>query len=103
MELTSGVMVSPVGIIYAIFIVGFIIAFIVLLTRSSRRTGNDSFRRDRLKRSSRDKSLHGVCGGIAEFIGISSFVVRVIFIITMPTSLLIYIILANTLDENIQL
>ncbi|MCI3919224.1 PspC domain-containing protein [Paenibacillus sp. TRM 82003] len=47
--------------------------------------------------------MHGVCGGIAEFLGISSFLVRLFFLLTMPTSFLIYIILANTIDENIQL
>ncbi|MCJ7842151.1 PspC domain-containing protein [Lederbergia sp. NSJ-179] len=44
----------------------------------------------------KDKSLYGVCGGIAEFFGISSFAVRLIFLIFMPTSLLIYIILADS-------
>ncbi|MGE6261143.1 PspC domain-containing protein [Heyndrickxia sporothermodurans] len=52
-----------------------------------------------LRKSSIDKSLCGVCGGIGEFFGISSFSVRLLFIIT-PGSLLIYIILANTLPDS---
>ncbi|MCJ8015326.1 PspC domain-containing protein [Paenibacillus sp. KQZ6P-2] len=59
--------------------------------------------KNKLKRSSRDKSLNGVCGGIAEFCGISSFGIRLIFILTMPVSLIIYIILSNILDENTSL
>lgn len=54
-----------------------------------------------LRKSSTDRSLSGVCGGIAEFFDISSFVVRLIFIFT-PVSLLIYIILANTLRDSPQ-
>ncbi|MBS4220469.1 PspC domain-containing protein [Bacillus sp. FJAT-49711] len=49
--------------------------------------------------SSKNKALHGVCAGIAEFFGISPFIVRLIFIFT-PGSLLIYILLALTLPEN---
>ncbi|MBM7543268.1 PspC domain-containing protein [Amphibacillus cookii] len=40
-----------------------------------------------------DKVISGVCGGLAEYFGISSFVVRLIFIFT-PGSLAVYIILA---------
>jgi phage shock protein C len=54
----------------------------------------------KLRKSSTDKSLFGVCGGIAEFFGISSLSIRLIFIL-MPGSLLIYIILANTLPESL--
>lgn len=56
-----------------------------------------------MKRSSRDKSMHGVCGGIAEFLGISSFSIRLIFLVTMPVSIIVYIILANSMDENVSL
>ncbi|MGG4396373.1 PspC domain-containing protein [Paenibacillus thiaminolyticus] len=52
-----------------------------------------------LRKSSTDRLLSGVCGGIAEFFNISSFAVRLIFIFT-PASLLIYIILANTLPNS---
>ncbi|WP_453997496.1 PspC domain-containing protein [Bacillus nitroreducens] len=41
----------------------------------------------------------GVCGGIAEFFGISSFAVRFIFIL-LPANLFIYILLANTMHES---
>ncbi|MGN7408444.1 PspC domain-containing protein [Sporosarcina sp. SAFN-010] len=53
----------------------------------------------RLTKSSTDSSLHGVCGGIAEFFGISSFLVRLIFIMT-PASLIVYILLANMLPDS---
>ncbi|MFC4403894.1 PspC domain-containing protein [Gracilibacillus xinjiangensis] len=52
-----------------------------------------------LRKSATDRSLHGVCGGIAEFLGVSSFFVRVIFLF-IPACLLIYIILANTLPDS---
>ncbi|MED4452095.1 PspC domain-containing protein [Metabacillus fastidiosus] len=53
----------------------------------------------RLTKSSTDKALFGVCGGIAEHFGISPFVVRLIFIFA-PVSLSIYLILAVLLPEN---
>ncbi|HHU78778.1 MAG: PspC domain-containing protein [Caldicoprobacterales bacterium] len=53
----------------------------------------------RLRKSSKDRSICGVCGGIAEFFGISSIAVRLIFIF-LPGSLLIYIILANALPNS---
>jgi len=54
----------------------------------------------KLRRSSTDKSFHGVCGGIAEYVGISSLLVRLVFVLTSSISIFIYMILANTLDEN---
>ncbi|GEK91782.1 PspC domain-containing protein [Alkalibacterium kapii] len=53
----------------------------------------------KLRKSSKDKALHGVCGGIAEFFGISSFGVRLIFIF-LPANVIVYIILANTMAES---
>ncbi|HLU23054.1 MAG TPA: PspC domain-containing protein [Bacillaceae bacterium] len=53
----------------------------------------------RLRRSATDRSLTGVCGGIAEYLGVSSFGVRLIFMI-LPVSFLIYIILANTIPDS---
>ncbi|WP_077619552.1 PspC domain-containing protein [Bacillus sinesaloumensis] len=55
----------------------------------------------KLRKSSTDKSIVGVCGGIAEFLGISSFAVRLIFIL-LPANVLIYIILANTMSDSPQ-
>lgn len=52
----------------------------------------------KLMRSTRDRSLLGICGGIADYFGISSLGVRLIFIVTFPVSVLIYIILANSMD-----
>ncbi|PIC84931.1 PspC domain-containing protein [Sporosarcina sp. P20a] len=48
---------------------------------------------NKLKKSSRDKVISGVCGGIAEYFGISSLAVRIIFFI-LPASLLMYLVLA---------
>jgi len=55
----------------------------------------------KLVKSATDKAVAGVCGGIGEYFGISSSVVRLLFIFT-PVSLLIYIILANSLPESPQ-
>jgi phage shock protein C len=52
----------------------------------------------KIRKSSTDKSISGVCGGIAEYFGVSSFMVRILFII-LPLNILIYIILVNTLHE----
>ncbi|WP_082387984.1 PspC domain-containing protein [Virgibacillus halodenitrificans] len=54
---------------------------------------------NKLRKSTTDRSIAGVCGGIAEFFGISSFGVRLLFII-LPANLLIYIILANTIPDS---
>ncbi|MDZ7834696.1 MAG: PspC domain-containing protein [Alkalibacterium sp.] len=48
----------------------------------------------KLMRSSTDRVFAGVCGGIADFFGISSFAVRVLFVVLGPLDLLLYIILA---------
>lgn len=53
----------------------------------------------KLRKSSKDKSIHGVCGGIAEFFGISSLGVRLIFIF-LPANVIIYAILANTMSDS---
>ncbi|MEK5440963.1 PspC domain-containing protein [Fredinandcohnia sp. FSL W7-1320] len=54
----------------------------------------------KLRKSAKDRSITGVCGGIAEFFGISSFAVRLIFILLPPANILIYIILANTMSDS---
>ncbi|MFX3617127.1 MAG: PspC domain-containing protein [Sporolactobacillus sp.] len=54
---------------------------------------------NRLMRSSRDKVFAGVCAGIAEFFGISSLSIRLIFIF-VPGSLTVYLILALVLPED---
>ncbi|WP_083991122.1 PspC domain-containing protein [Alkalihalobacillus pseudalcaliphilus] len=56
----------------------------------------------KLIRSSTDRTIAGVCGGIAEFLGISSLGVRLIFII-LPMNLLIYVILINTIPDSLPL
>lgn len=55
--------------------------------------------KDKLRKSTSDKSISGVCGGIAEYLGISSLAVRLIFIF-LPANILIYLILTNTMSEN---
>lgn len=57
--------------------------------------------KDKLRKSSSDKSLAGVCGGLAEYFGISSFVVRLIFIF-LPANIIIYLILVNTMSDSPQ-
>ncbi|MFA9560249.1 PspC domain-containing protein [Evansella sp. AB-rgal1] len=56
--------------------------------------------KNKLRRSSTSKSMFGVCGGLAEFFGISPFSVRLIFLFTMPGSFLVYIILLNSIDDS---
>lgn len=51
-----------------------------------------------LRKSVTDRSLSGVCGGIAEYFGLSSLGVRLLFLI-MPGNVLVYIILANSMKE----
>ena len=53
----------------------------------------------RLRKSAIDKSISGVCGGIAEYLDISSFAVRLIFIF-IPANIIIYLILANALPDS---
>ncbi|WP_052255995.1 PspC domain-containing protein [Salinicoccus sp. YB14-2] len=56
--------------------------------------------RQKLMKSSTDKALYGVCGGLAEFFGISSFVVRLIFFFTASASFWVYLVLVLALDEK---
>ncbi|MCA0151113.1 PspC domain-containing protein [Rossellomorea vietnamensis] len=54
---------------------------------------------NKLTKSRTDKSISGVCGGIAEYLGISSLGVRLIFLL-LPANILIYIILVNTMHDS---
>ncbi|MEN1968476.1 PspC domain-containing protein [Lentibacillus sp. N15] len=54
----------------------------------------------KLTRSSTNKALYGVCGGIAAYFGISSFLIRIIFLFTSGVSFWIYIFLVFGLDER---
>lgn len=56
--------------------------------------------KNKLRKSSTDKSITGVCGGIAEYFGISSLVVRLIFIFLPVANILVYLILANTMADS---
>ncbi|QFF99251.1 PspC domain-containing protein [Psychrobacillus glaciei] len=53
----------------------------------------------KLTKSSTDKALYGVCGGIAEFFGISSFIVRLLFFLTASVSVWVYLLLSWTLKD----
>lgn len=53
--------------------------------------------KNRLYRSESDKKIAGVCGGIAEYFGIDSTIIRLIWVISIAvygTGLLVYIIAA---------
>ena len=57
----------------------------------------------RLKRSRTDKMISGVCGGIAEYLGWDSTVVRIIFVVLSflgwGAPILLYFILALVMPE----
>ncbi|MDX1639633.1 MAG: PspC domain-containing protein [Balneolaceae bacterium] len=58
----------------------------------------------KLYKSRSDKKWAGVCGGLAKYFGISSTVIRLLFVITFfagsGTSLLVYLALAIALDKE---
>ncbi|MBS4207427.1 PspC domain-containing protein [Bacillus sp. FJAT-50079] len=54
----------------------------------------------KLTKSSTDKALLGICGGIANLFGISSFIVRLIFIFTSSVSIWVYLFLAWELRDK---
>ena len=54
----------------------------------------------KLRLSSTDKALYGVCGGIANFFGISSLVVRLIFCVTASVSIWVYLFLVWDLKDK---
>lgn len=57
----------------------------------------------KLYRSATDKKFSGVCGGIAEYFGIDSTVVRLLFlfaVIFLGMSLWVYIVCALVIPEN---
>lgn len=54
----------------------------------------------RLTKSSTDKALFGICGGIANYFGISSFIVRLIFIFAASISIWVYIFLSLALKDR---
>lgn len=57
-----------------------------------------------LRRSTSDRYLAGVCGGLADYLGWDSTVIRVLFVIlffpSMGTGLLIYLLLAWVIPEE---
>lgn len=45
-----------------------------------------------IKRSKTDRIFAGICGGIAEEMGVNTFWIRLLFVIGFPYSLIAYII-----------
>ncbi len=61
-----------------------------------------AFGTKRLAKSATDKKLAGVCGGIAEYFGVDSTIIRLVFallVIGWGTGILAYIIAALVLPE----
>lgn len=50
-----------------------------------------------------NKALFGVCGGIADFFGISATAIRLIFIFTLPISFWVYLILNFAVKQEMTL
>jgi phage shock protein C len=57
---------------------------------------------NRLMRSSSDKVISGVCGGLAEYFGIDSTIVRLIFVVAVLSGVspLLYIVLWIVMPQN---
>jgi len=80
--------------------------------KSGRKFGTGKYKYDsyglrqskKLYKSRTDKKWAGVCGGLAKYFGISSTVIRLLFVVTFfagsGTSLLVYIALAIALDKE---
>ncbi len=58
----------------------------------------------KLRRSSSDKKIAGVCGGLANYFGLDSFLVRIAYIIlsifTAFAGLLVYLLLMFVVPEE---
>ncbi|NSL53085.1 PspC domain-containing protein [Calidifontibacillus erzurumensis] len=54
----------------------------------------------KLTKSSSDKVFLGICGGMANLLGISSFIVRLIFLFTFSVSIWVYVLLAWELKNK---
>ncbi|MDF0729006.1 PspC domain-containing protein [Cytobacillus sp. S13-E01] len=54
----------------------------------------------KLTKSTTDRMIFGICGGIGEYFGISSLILRVIFFVTAPVSIFVYILLIVFLVNN---
>jgi len=53
----------------------------------------------KLRRSRHDRIFAGVCGGIAEYFGLSSTAIRLLYIL-LPPGIFLYIILAMIIPEE---
>lgn len=55
----------------------------------------------KLKKSSHDRWITGVCGGIAEHFGLSSTLVRILFVIFSSAGFWVYLVLMFMLEDEI--
>jgi phage shock protein C len=46
-----------------------------------------------LQKSTTDRMIFGVCGGVAESFNISALILKAIFFVTAPVSIFVYILL----------
>ncbi|WP_394218691.1 PspC domain-containing protein [Halobacillus trueperi] len=53
-----------------------------------------------MKRSVTNHSLQGVCAGMAHRVGLHPMAIRLLFIFTIPFSIFLYILLANTMEAD---
>jgi len=60
--------------------------------------------RGRLRRSSQDKVIFGICGGLADYLGISSFWIRAIALIVQftvfPVLIIVYVVAHIIMPKN---
>lgn len=90
-----------IAIFFKLLLVGAVIAAIVLIVNNRnnnlKRSGK-SYRN--LTRSQNDRYILGVCGGIAEYFGWNSTLVRLIFVLIGSAAVLPYIIFALILPVS---
>jgi phage shock protein PspC (stress-responsive transcriptional regulator) len=67
-------------------------------------SGSGRMRPDRLYREPEDKALAGVCGGVADYVGIDPTVVRigltVLFVVSWPTAVIAYVVAVLAVPER---
>lgn len=59
----------------------------------------------KLSRSTTDKKIFGVCGGLAEFFGIDATIIRIIWVLALffaGSGLLVYLIFAIVMPSGIE-
>ena len=82
---------------------GLAIGYFIYQTIVSNKNGNRGKITGRLHKSTKDKKVAGVCGGIAEWLGVDPTVIRLVWALLIcgwGTGLLAYIICAVILPEE---